>query len=160
MNIFTLSSKLCMSHLLLRDTFDSFSFLEGEIVTFNRFSIDGFLCPDFFDEPQERSHSLWKEVKSFCLELIRGSRPPVEFRLVLALSPADLEHFFSACSLSSREQENLQGLYLNFHFKEHVLTCTTGVSTRTFSLDRSLERAWDSYAETFLKSIPLELEKN
>mgnify|MGYP005803493919 CR=1 FL=1 len=30
-----------MSHLLLSDTFDYFSFIEGEIVTFNTFKIDG-----------------------------------------------------------------------------------------------------------------------
>lgn len=35
--------KECMSKLLLSDTFDSFLFIEGEIVTYNTFSINGFL---------------------------------------------------------------------------------------------------------------------
>lgn len=159
MNIFSLSSKLCMPHLLLRDTFDSFSFLEGEIITFNRFSIDGFLHPDFFEEPPTQTHSSWKDVKGFCLDLIRGNRLPVEFRLVLALPSSDLENFFAVSGISPSLQENLQGLYLNFHFKENALTCTTGISTRSFSMDRSLERAWDSYAQSFLKNIPLDLEE-
>ena len=38
-----------MSHLLLKDTFDSFCFIEGEIVTFNTFTIDGFIHREFFD---------------------------------------------------------------------------------------------------------------
>ena len=31
MTVITLNAKICMSHLLLKDTFDRFSFLEGEI---------------------------------------------------------------------------------------------------------------------------------
>ena len=34
--------KACMSHLLLMDTFDSFLLIEGEIMTFNTFKIDGW----------------------------------------------------------------------------------------------------------------------
>mgnify|MGYP000066695979 CR=1 FL=1 len=33
MNVYQLSAKNCMSHLLLKDTFDNFSFIEGEITT-------------------------------------------------------------------------------------------------------------------------------
>ena len=33
--------KECMSKLLLSDAFDSFLFIEGEIVTYNTFSING-----------------------------------------------------------------------------------------------------------------------
>ena len=50
MNVYQLSAKNCMSHLLLKDTFDNFSFIEGEITTFNKFTISGFLQEDFFDE--------------------------------------------------------------------------------------------------------------
>ena len=41
------NTKEFMSHLLLSDTFDHFSFIEGEIVTFNTFRIDGFIQKDF-----------------------------------------------------------------------------------------------------------------
>ena len=56
-----LKTKACMSHLLLKETFDDFSFIEGEITTFNKFSIDGFMHRNFFEEPPESSHSFWKE---------------------------------------------------------------------------------------------------
>ena len=75
MNILTLSAKNCMSHLLLKDTFDHFSFIEGEITTFNTFTIDGFLKKDFFDEAPEDVHSHWKDVREFCFQIIRGKRP-------------------------------------------------------------------------------------
>ena len=40
--------KACMSHLLLMDTFDSFLLIEGEIMTFNTFKIDGFITKKTF----------------------------------------------------------------------------------------------------------------
>ena len=43
MNVYQLSAKNCMSHLLLKDTFDTFLFIEGEFTTFNKFTISGYL---------------------------------------------------------------------------------------------------------------------
>ena len=45
--------KSFMSHLLLKETFDNFSFIEGEIITFNTFRIDGYMQKDFFDSEEE-----------------------------------------------------------------------------------------------------------
>ena len=61
MNVYQLSAKNCMSHLLLKDTFDNFSFIEGEITTFNKFTISGFLQEDFFDEKPEETYSRWNK---------------------------------------------------------------------------------------------------
>ena len=84
MNMFTLSAKSCMSHLLLRDTFDKFSFIEGEITTFNKFTLDGFLHKDFFDEKPARDYSYWREVRDLCFSLIKGKRTPLHFKIVLS----------------------------------------------------------------------------
>ena len=46
MNVYQLSAKNCMSHLLLKDTFDTFLFIEGEFTTFNKFTISGYLQED------------------------------------------------------------------------------------------------------------------
>lgn len=59
--------KSFMSHLLLKETFDNFSFIEGEIITFNIFRIDGYIQKDFFDSEEEISeYSLWKNLREFC----------------------------------------------------------------------------------------------
>ena len=54
----SLKAKVSMSHLLLKETFDKFSFIEADITTFNRFTIDGFLQKDFFDEQPAEAHAL------------------------------------------------------------------------------------------------------
>ena len=41
--------KTITAHLFLRNTFDAFCLIEGEITTFNTFHIDGRIHPEFFD---------------------------------------------------------------------------------------------------------------
>ena len=68
--------KNTMAHLLLKETFDRFSFIEGEIVTFNTFKFDGYLQKEFFhgeEEPEgSEEYSHWADVRDFCFSLIKG----------------------------------------------------------------------------------------
>ena len=77
--------KECMSKLLLSDAFDSFLFIEGEIVTYNTFSINGFLKKDFFEKDlaPSQDYSLWKDIREYAFSLIKGKKTPLSFRFVL-----------------------------------------------------------------------------
>ena len=146
------------SQLFLKDTFDNFSFIEGEIVTFNTFRIDGFIQKSFFDSDAILpEYSCWKNVREYCLHIIRGKRTPLSFRFVFSLSPKNIERLIRQ-NASSLRPEEIQGLYLNLHFDGTHLTCVTGTSFKTFTLDKSLEHVWDETAEKFLhqKGIPFE----
>ncbi len=146
------------SQLLLKDTFDNFCFIEGEIVTFNTFHIDGFIQKDFFNSGTELpEYSRWKNVREICLHIIRGKRTPLSFRFVFSLTPKNIERLIARNSPSIRPEE-VRGLYLNLRFDGTQLTCVTGTSLRTFTMDKSLEHIWDETAERFLrqKNIPFE----
>ena len=149
-----------MSKLLLSDTFDSFLFIEGEIVTFNTFSINGYLQKDFFDKDMipERNYSLWKELREYCFSLIRGKRTPLRFKFVFGLSEPNIEKLLRQQGLSFTPQD-VQGLYLNISYDGHSLRCVTGTSMNLFTLDKSLEEAWDKMVEKFFvqKEISFEL---
>lgn len=72
------------SHLLLKDSFDSFCFIEGEIVTFNTFRIDGFIQKEFFDTDSELpEYSYWKNVRDYCFQIIRGEKDSAQFPVCL-----------------------------------------------------------------------------
>lgn len=158
MNVLTLSAKSCMAHLLLKDTFDDFSFIEGQITTFNTFQIDGYLQKDFFDETLEQTYSHWKDVRDFCFSIIRGKRTPLSFKIVLALNESKYSEFLQSHQITTYRPEEIQGLYLNFHYDGTTLQCVTGISMKTFTLDKSLEKEWDQHAEDFFKSHGVELE--
>ena len=148
-----------MSQLLLSETFDSFAFIEGEIVTFNTFRIDGFLQKEFFDtEEPLPEYSLWKNVRDYCFSLIRGKRTPLSFRFVFSLSRKNIEKL-TAQNVPSLDPDAVQGLYLNIHYDGARLTCVTGTSFKTFTMDKSLERTWDEMAEKFFRQKGVEFEK-
>lgn len=158
MNMYKLSPRSCMSHLLLKDTFDQFAFIEGEITTFNRFTIDGSLHKDFFDEDPGREYSYWKELREYCFDIIRGKRTPLHFKLILSLAPGHFEDFLTEHQITAFRPEEITGLYLNFHYDRAVLQCITGISMNTFHMDKTLEKEWDTYVEIFFRNAGIERE--
>ncbi len=153
MNVVTLSAKSCMNQLLLTDTFDPYLFIEGEITTFNTFHIDGFLHREFYDEAPDETYSRWKDVKNYCLSLMRGKRTPLDFKIVLSLCPEDIETFITRQGLSGYSRADINGLFLNFRYDGETLTCVSGISEKKFSLDKALEQAWDACVEKLLQPL-------
>ena len=158
MIVLNLKAKNCMSHLLLKPTFDEFSLVEGSIVTVNIFTIDGFLQKDFYEEAPEKEYSDWKDLHEFCFNIIKGKRTPLSFKFVLSLSKADFEKFLSANKLDGFRPENIQGLYLNFRYDGTSLQCVTGTSLNMFTLDKSLDAAWDEFVRKFFARHEIEFE--
>lgn len=143
--------KSFMSHLLLSETFDSFSFIEGEIVTFNTFRIDGFIRKEFFDSEENLpSYSYWKDLREYCFSIIRGKRTPLSFHLIFSLSRPNTKRLIAQTS-SSVKIEDVQGLYLNLRYDGRHLSCITGTSFKTFSPDKSLEHTWDEMVQKFFR---------
>lgn len=151
----SLKTKPSMSHLLLKDTFDQFSFIEGEITTFNKFTIDGYLQKDFFEEKPEYSHAHWKDVREFCFQIIRGKRTPLSFKIILSLAPENFPTFLIDQNITGFRPEDIQGMYLNLSYDGLNLVCITGISMKTFTMDKSLERAWDEAAQKKLLELEL-----
>lgn len=149
----TLDTKKCMAELLLQKTFDDFLFIEGEITTFNKFSIDGFIHQEFYGTESEKTsleeiHSTWDKLRDFCFSLIKGRRTPLNFRFIFSLSKDKIRQLISEKQLDFHP-DTVQGLYINFKYDGSVLTCTTGTSLNTFTLDKSLEHAFDKWVGEF-----------
>ena len=164
MLIFSLDTKKCMNALLLHPAFDSFLFIEGDITTFNTFQFNGRLKKDFFSAEEKealdnREYALWKELREFCLSLIKGKRTPLGFHFVLSMSAPNIARLLEQEHLSFAPAD-VQGLYLNFKYDGTTLSCTTGTSMNLFTLDKSLEQAWDKMAQRIFAKyeIPFEVE--
>lgn len=149
------STKNFMTHLLLSDTFDNFSFIEGEIVTFNTFTIDGYVQKAFYESDESDSngnaayeYALWKQLRELCFSMIKGKRTPLSFKFIFSLSPDNITKLIEQKNLDFQTSD-VQGLYLNIRFDGSTLQCITGTSLKTFSMDRSLEREWDAMVPRF-----------
>ena len=154
MIVLDLNAKISMAHLLLKSAFHNFSFIEGEVTTFNKYHIDGRLHKEFFDEEPDREYSCWKEVQEYFFSVIRGKRTPLSFKIILSLARDDFPSFLSSCNLPFRP-EDIQGLYLNLRYSENQLRCITGTSMNTFTMDKSLEQEWDRYVQKLLTELSM-----
>ena len=147
-----------MNKLLLSQTFDNFLLVEGSIATYNTFRIEGRIHRDFFTEEEieermltQREFSLWKEVKPFCLELIKGKKTPLNFKFTFQLSTENTARLLTASGITSILPENISGLLLNVRYDNGALNVITATNLNLFTLDKTLEHAWDDMVRRFLK---------
>lgn len=148
--------------LLLCDTFDTFLLSEASITTFASFQIDGTFHPEYLGtDPSElpaaeqTGYALWKRIRPFFLDLTKGKHTPLQFKIVFRLAPHNVEALLTQSGISITPND-VDGLFLNILYDGQSLTCTSGTSLRIFSLDRTLEHAWDDMLEKFFrrKEIP------
>lgn len=153
-----------MSALLSKNVFDNFWFSEGEIETFGKFTISGALNHDFYSTDEwealeGRRYATWAEIRPYVYQIIRGYKTPLSFRLVLMLSAENAAKVLKR-SGALFTPEQVGGFFLNIRFERGEVHLITGLSMKVFTLDKTLEHAWDQDMRTFLKlqEIPAELE--
>ncbi len=152
MRSFTIKDQKKFTELLFTGTlFDSFLLCEADFKTSHTLHIDGRICREYFDRPEDLpqdSYSTWKSVRPVSFQIIKGKRLPVYFKLVLALSRENLAKTLRASSISMNP-EDVEGMYLNIHYKDGILFCTSGIALNIFSMDRTLPDYWDKLITRF-----------
>ena len=78
----------------------------------------------------------------------------MSFRFTFRLSRENTEKLLTQTG-SSFSLEQVDGLLLNLRYDETGLVCTTGTSLKLFTMDKSLEHAWDQMVQKFLLSQEL-----
>lgn len=146
-----------MRKLLITETFDGFLLSEASITTYATFQIDGSFHPEYLSSAEaellnaeQSGFALWRRVRPFFFDLTKGKNTPLRFRIVFRLAPHNVERLIEQAGVLVRA-EDVDGLFLNIHFDGTALSCTSGASLRIFSLDKSLEHAWDEMLERFFR---------
>lgn len=147
-----------MNKLLTTDMMDHFLLPEATVTTYVTHTIDGHLHPEFFspeDEPYERLRQLsvspFSQLRPFCFGLMKGQRTPLSFQFVFQLSPENQQRTIARSGCNFRP-EDILGMFLHLKYQDKKLLCTTGISYRTFTLDKSLEQEWDRLVGLFFKT--------
>ena len=165
-----------MSDLLSRDVFDTFLLGEAQITTYTTFRIDGTWHPDYFEEagrnasgqdgagggemsaPGRPQEPVWRRIRPIVFDIVRGQHSPVSFRIVLKLSDRAIFGVLKS-SGSSFTPDQVDGLFMNITYQNKEVTCTSGTSIKTFTLDKSLDHAWDEMMLKFFSGIGVEVER-
>lgn len=146
-----------MKKLLTGSAFDTFLLSEASITTYASFQIDGAFHPDYLSTAEQEQlqaekcgYTLWRRVRPFFFELTRGKNTPLKFRIVFRLAPYNIEKLIAQSGLTI-QADQVDGLFLNIHFDGKALYCVSGISMKVFTLDKTLEHAWDDMLEKFFR---------
>ncbi|MCD8364374.1 MAG: DUF5721 family protein [Clostridiales bacterium] len=146
-----------LNQMLKGTMFDSFLLREASVTGACTTSIDGTLNDSYYSGEEQEQRGLselkfipFSHVRPICLELLKGSRKPIAFHFFFLLPP-EKQAATVARAGSSFRAEDITGLFLNLIYKNDSLICTTGVSYRLFSADKTLEREWDRLAAVFFR---------
>lgn len=146
------------SRLFVGEFFDNFLAVEATIYTATSFTIDGHINKEFVgDEGMQLPEyaegiAMWKKIKSICYDIIKGKRVPQKFKIIFKMPSYIVDAFLKRTQLNI-SRENVTGLYLNVNYQDGKMSCTTGASLKTFSLDKSLEQQWDEYMAAVIRKI-------
>lgn len=155
--------KKCMNELLLKDTFDFFLLQEATINTFATFSIDGHRLDDFYSDveleemDEEDVLMPYEMFREWCYNIIKGKKVPLSFQIILSLPNRIVKRIISANEISI--EPSGKHLVAIFRFVDGSLTITTGTSMKEFTMDKSLENAFDKWMYDFLNSTQIDIEK-
>lgn len=147
-----------MSSLFVKEWLDSMELTEGEITTFCNIKIDGRRRQEWYDSQELSEYPetaqefiTWKEYKQQAYQMIKGKKVPQLFRLILRLPQNKLAEYMPQAVQKQFQPEDVQGLYLNIKYEKKRLSVVTGTSLKKFSMDKSLEQAWDEEIAVILK---------
>ena len=157
------NKKEFMALLLTSELFDSFDLEEAVIESFNTFHIDGHLNKDFYKQDPDYSEdsykgtfSTWGSIRPICFDLIKGKRTPLGFKFIFHASSEVKEKVSSLADTSI--SPDMVTLGINIRFLNGEIQVTTGTTFSSFILDKSIEKAWDSYLPSFLESHGIKTE--
>ena len=148
-----------MSGLLAGDIFDIFLLEKATVTTSVTYSVDGRINHEFYDDEDDEAIPFkpWSEMKSFFYEIIKGKRPPLDFKFVFHLKPSHMEALMKK-KLPDADISALTALVLTVKNDGEQTTVTTGTAYSTFVMDKEPENIWDAAARKYLsdKGIPYE----
>lgn len=157
-----------MVSLLKGTEFDEFLLHEAMVKMKTDYKFDGFVNKAF-DDPEDKEgiekkenaskYVSWSEIKPIVFELIKGKKTPLSFTISLLLPTEAKNNLLENAGDKEDSIENIDFLLQVKFDRENGGHIITGVSRRSFSLDRSAEREWDGYASKMLTEKGINVEE-
>lgn len=143
------NTKKFMNTLLASDYFDSLLVNSVSITTYGTFQIDGhlkkeFYTPDEWEALSERTYASYETIRPICYELIKGKKLPVNFKIIFTLNNAEQLQLLASTE-TTLTPDDIQNLFLNIKYENGAVSYTTGTSYKIFTMDKSLDKAFDCY---------------
>lgn len=158
--------RITMSMLLLKDAFDAFFLEEAEVMTFAKLQINGRRNKNWYagetdndireDSITNGSTGLtelirWKEARHVFFEYIKGKKTPDLFKVSLKAGNSMAEIFLKDSGFYEKYLQEKPELHLQLRYENGTLCVVTGIYNNNFTLDKSVENAWDDAVVKWFK---------
>lgn len=165
--------KKFMNTLLIDKTFDQFLIAEAVIKMASTYVIDGHINKSFYTDEElsdltetavqngrifSDKMQRFYEIKPICLSIIKGKKTPASFKFTFCLSDENTEKFLKTFD-SDFKPSDIGNLTLNIKYDGIELTATTSVSLNIFSMDKSIDSAWDTMIKKFFSTNEIKFEE-
>lgn len=155
LNIEITETKNFVKKLLMEPVFDTFLLVEAYVRSDVSYTIDGRLNPSFFDSGElegmtSKTYTTWGNVRQHIFNVIKGNKLPLNFKIVLILSDANINRIIEQNHLDL-SLSDIANLSLNVYFDGEKITLTTMASMNIFSMDKTLSTIWDTNVSAFFK---------
>lgn len=139
----------------MEPVFDTFLLVEAYVRSDVSYTIDGRLNPSFFDSGElegmtSKTYTTWGNVRQHIFNVIKGNKLPLNFKIVLILSDANINRIIEQNHLDL-SLSDIANLSLNVYFDGEKITLTTMASMNIFSMDKTLATIWDANVSAFFK---------
>ena len=129
LNIEITETKNFVKKLLMEPVFDTFLLVEAYVRSDVSYTIDGRLNPSFFDteeleEMTSNTYTTWGAVRHHIFNVIKGNKLPLNFKIVLILSDANINRIIEQNHLNLTTSD-IANLSLNIYFDGEKISLTT-----------------------------------
>lgn len=129
-----------MGKLLREDIFDTFHVRSIDITTNIQININGQLAPE---GEAKAGFTLWESLRPLVYEIIKQSPKPKQVKIVFSHPSEETIH------------PNAKALFLNLTYENDNVYFTTGTAQKEFTMEKSLDQAWDDWVKGFLQTAKL-----
>lgn len=153
-----------MLQVLLESTsFDTFLMQEVSVIRDSSLFLEGRIHPeyqpyqDFPAQTENIGFVPWHNIRALLASYI-GKEFPLSFKFVLQAPAAYTQNLLKNAAFTG-DPSTVKGLILTFRYEQEHLTCLTGISLTTFSMDKSIETLWDQGIKKALANMQIGFEE-
>lgn len=144
-----------MQCLLRTDAFDGFLFHEMNLDVLHHYTFDGKINTAYLDTEEKskyegQAYIEWHTIKPQINAILKASHTPTSMKITMSLSPKatiDVQNRL----LGDMAVYPVQGFLINVQFDGTQVRIITGTNYNQFTLDKSIEKAFDLMIEKFFK---------
>ena len=154
--------KKMLQVLLESASFDTFLMQEVSVIRDSSLFLEGRIHPEYQaqqDPVQTEGADFvpWHNIRTLLASYI-GKEFPLSFKFVLQAPAAYTQNLLKNAAFTG-DPSTVKGLILTFRYEQEHLTCLTGISLTTFSMDKSIETLWDQGIKKALANMQIGFEE-